>query len=261
MAEAKTTSPAPEAVTVNLTPMLMPGAMLVSSIIMSLSLILSANIVAGGKGLALGTNTNNNAAAAAGTGTGTVTAGKTSIDDDPLLGNKAEAKVAIVEFSDFECPFCQRFHNDTFTSIKKDYIDTGKAVFVYRDYPLTFHEPGATDAAMAGECVQELGGDKKFFEFADEAFKYTGSNNRTQLKQIAGQLGLDQNRFNDCLDNNRHAEEIKKDTADGSAAGVSGTPGFIVGTLNADGSVDGEVIAGAQPYAVFQAAIDRQLNK
>lgn len=99
-----------------------------------------------------------------------------SIDDDPIKGNKSKVKVALVEFSDFECPFCQRYHNETFDQIIKNYVDTGKIAYVYRDFPLSFHEPKASEAAAAANCVKEIAGDDKYFEFSKLYYASTQSN-------------------------------------------------------------------------------------
>lgn len=101
---------------------------------------------------------------------------KVSIDDDPIKGDKKKAKVALVEFSDFECPFCQKFHKETFPQIVKDYIDTDKIIYVYRDFPLSFHEPKASEAAIAASCVREVAGDDKYFEFSKLYYTNTKSN-------------------------------------------------------------------------------------
>ena len=101
---------------------------------------------------------------------------KVSIDDDPILGDKNKAKVAIVEFSDYECPFCQKFHNDTFDQLVENYIDNGKVIYVYRDFPLSFHEPKASEAAAAANCVKEVAGDEKYFEFSKLYYERTKSN-------------------------------------------------------------------------------------
>lgn len=99
----------------------------------------------------------------------------TSMDDDPVLGN-SNSDVVIVEFSDYECPYCQRHFNQTLPDIKSNYLDTNKAALVYRDLPLPFHDPNASLAANAGECIQELAGDAKYYEFHDTYFKNTKSN-------------------------------------------------------------------------------------
>jgi protein-disulfide isomerase len=103
-------------------------------------------------------------------------AAQISIDDDPLLGNKDEAKVAVVEFSDFECPYCQRFHQTTYDQIINEFVDNGEVVFVYRDFPLSFHDPVATNAAVAMECVQDMEGDEKAFEFIEAYYENTKTN-------------------------------------------------------------------------------------
>ncbi len=103
---------------------------------------------------------------------------KVSIDDDPYLGDKDKVKVALVEFSDFECPFCQKFHNDTFEQIISDYVDSGKIIYVYRDFPLSFHEPKASEAANAANCVQKVAGNEKYFEFSKLYYERTQSNGK-----------------------------------------------------------------------------------
>lgn len=101
---------------------------------------------------------------------------KVDIDDDPIKGNKDTAKVAVVEFSDYECPFCQRFHNDTYDQIISKYVDSGDVIYVYRDFPLSFHEPKASEAASAANCVREVAGDDKYYEFAKLYYEQTISN-------------------------------------------------------------------------------------
>lgn len=100
----------------------------------------------------------------------------TTIDDDPILGDLNSAKVAIVEFSDFECPFCQRHHQTAYKDIVSNYVDTGDAVIVYRDFPLSFHEPKASEAAEAANCVFEVAGDEAFFEFSELYYERTQTN-------------------------------------------------------------------------------------
>src|SRR3989338_9298448 len=94
---------------------------------------------------------------------------KISVDDDPVLGNK-DAKVTVIEFSDYECPFCKRHFDQVYPSLKKDYIDTGKVKLVYRDLPLSFH-PNAQKEAEAAECSRDQGGDEMYFRYHDEMFK------------------------------------------------------------------------------------------
>lgn len=186
-----------------------------------------------------------------------------SIDDDPVLGDKDSAKVAIVEFSDFECPFCKRHHEETHDQIVENFVNTGEAILVYRDFPLSFHDPLATTSAMAAECVQDQAGDAKFFEYAQKIYDTTESNGQgmevSELYDLANDIGVDGNAVKSCVDDDKFADEIAKDIEDGSAAGITGTPGFIIGVLNDDGTVNGEIVSGAQAYSTFEDAINRQL--
>ncbi|MBI4148856.1 DsbA family protein [Candidatus Woesearchaeota archaeon] len=169
------------------------------------------------------------------------------VDDDPALGDK-NAPVTIVEFSDFQCPFCGRFRSETFDQIKSQYIDTGKVRFVYRDFPLSSIHPNAQKAAEAAECADEQG---KFWEYHDKIFLNQPALSPGSLKSWAAELSLDAKKFNDCLDSGKMAAEVSKDLADASRAGGRGTPYFIVGNAP---------ISGAVPFSVFQQAIEAQLG-
>ena len=189
---------------------------------------------------------------------------KVSIDDDAVLGDK-NAPLTMIEFSDYECPFCKRHFTDVYPQIKKDYIDTGKVKFVFRDYiAVPSHNPLATSQAMAAECSREQGGDSVYFKYHDEIFKRTTSNGNgmavLQLGVIAKDLGLNVSAFQSCLDSNKYKDEVNKDIADGQKVGVNGTPSFFVGKSNSSGTIDGTIIVGAQPYAAFQTAIDQLLK-
>lgn len=167
------------------------------------------------------------------------------VDDDAVKGDP-DAPVTIVEWSDYECPFCSRFYSQTLGQIESEYIDTGKVKLVYRDFPLSFH-PQAQKSAEAAECAGDQG---KYYEMHDMLFEKGVSGGVTSFKQYAADLGLDTAEFNECLDSGKHAAEISKDMQDGQAAGIRGTPGFVI---------NGRVISGAQPYANFKAAIDAAL--
>ena len=191
------------------------------------------------------------------------TKGVASIDDDPVLGDK-NAPVTVIEFSDYECPFCKRHFDQTHQELVKKYIETGKVKLVFRDFPLSFHDPMATKEAVAANCAREQGGDKKYFEFHDEIFKRTISNgnglNDEKIQTIAKDLGLNTGKFTTCLSNQAQTDEVKKDIADGTAAGASGTPTFLIGKTTSNGEIDGELLIGAQPFAAFQAVIDPMLQ-
>ena len=173
-----------------------------------------------------------------------------SADDDAFLGEK-DAPVTIIEFTDYQCPYCGRHFSQTMGQIKSTYVDTGKVKYVVRDYPLNFH-PFAQKAAEATECAADQG---KFWEMHDKLFQNQTTLDIPSLKTYAGALGLTQSSFDDCLDSGKYASEVQKDLTDGQAVGISGTPGFWV--IGADG--EGEIVSGAVPFANFQAAIDRHL--
>lgn len=187
---------------------------------------------------------------------------KVSIDDDAVLGDK-NAKVTLIDFTDYECPFCKKYFDDTFTQIKKDYIDTGKIKYVVRDLPLSFHA-NAHKEAQAAECAREQGGDEAYFKYHDEIFKRTTSGGTgislDKLSGIATDLGLDGQALQSCLDSDKYKTEVDKDLADASAVGASGTPTFFIGRSSADGIITGTKIVGAQPYSAFQTELDKQLK-
>jgi len=182
-----------------------------------------------------------------------------SLDDDPVKGNP-DAAITIVEFSDFQCPFCKRFHETTLPLIQKNYIDTGKVKFVYRDYPIqSLHPNGAFPAALASECADEQG---MFWEYHDKLFQNQKNWERlgtedvvNVLKAYAEELGLNTNQFNDCLISAKYLDEVQKDLNDGLSYGVTGTPGFFIGNEE-DGYIK---VTGAQPYSVFQNVLDQML--
>lgn len=189
---------------------------------------------------------------------------KVSVDNDAVLGDK-NAPLTMIEFSDYECPFCKRHFTDVYPQIKKDYIDTGKVKLVFRDFiAVPSHNPLATSQAMAAECAREQGGDSVYYKYHDEIFKKTTSGGNgmqvSQLATIATSLGLNATKLQQCLDSNKYKDEVEKDVAYGSTVGVSGTPSFFVGKSSADGVIDGTIIVGAQPYSAFKVIIDEILK-
>ncbi len=177
-----------------------------------------------------------------------------SADDDAVLGDP-NAPITLIEFSDFQCSFCRKFMKETLPQIKKEYIDTGKARLVYRDFPLSFH-PGAIPAAEGAECAREQG---KFWDMHDAIFNEqekqgSGTIQFTALdvKKWAAKIVLNATKFNQCLDSRKYKAEVEKDIADGVVAGVSGTPAVFV---------NGRLVVGAQPFTAFKVVIDEELKK
>ena len=176
-----------------------------------------------------------------------------SEDNDPSIGDK-NAKVVIIEFSDFQCPFCKRLFDDTFKKLKQEYIDTGKVRLVYRDYPLSFHANSQV-AAEASGCANDQG---KFWEMHDKLFEnqdawssLPNDGAKEKFGEFATQIGLDVNSFTSCVNSEKYKDEIQKDIDDGTKAGVSGTPTLFI---------NGSIIVGAQPYSTFKSAIDQELK-
>ncbi len=174
-----------------------------------------------------------------------------SADDDPFIGDK-NAPVTVIEFSDFQCPFCERLYQQAEKQLISDYVDTGKIRFVYRDFPLTSIHPDAQKAAEAAECADEQG---KFWEYHNMLFEKQAEWSGvgvTRFKQYAADLKLDTKKFNDCLDTGKYEDEVNKDANDAVSAGARGTPATFV---------NGILVSGAQPYANFKQVIDAELAK
>ena len=174
---------------------------------------------------------------------------KLSVDDDPQKG-PSDAKVTIIEFSDFQCPYCKRAE-PTLNQIFDEYGNNVR--LVYRDFPLSFHQY-AQKAAEASQCAFEQG---KYWEYHDILYENQETLDVASLKQYAKDLGLDSAKFDSCLDSGKYESEVEKDFQDGQAAGVSATPAFFI--LDRDGNVV-ENIVGAQPFSVFKEAIDPLLE-
>lgn len=167
----------------------------------------------------------------------------------PTLGSK-DAKVTIVEFADFQCPFCGRFFSETEPQIKKDYLDSGKAKLSFRDF--AFLGPESNDAALAARCANEQG---KFWQYHDYLYSHQGGENqgvfsKDNLKKFASDLGLNTGQFNDCIDANKYLKDVNDDIAVARKLGVNSTPTVFI---------NGAEVVGAQPYANFKSVIDQAL--
>lgn len=165
--------------------------------------------------------------------------------DDPVLGS-ANAPVTVVEFSDFQCPFCQRVM-PTLKQLRETYGD--RVRIVWKDFPLTSIHPQAFKAAEAGQCAREQG---KFWEYHDRLFANQQALDPEFLKKYASDTGLDTAKFNACLDSAKYAERVQAQMGVGNQLGVSSTPSVFV---------NGRMVSGAQPYEVFTAIIDEELER
>jgi protein-disulfide isomerase len=174
-----------------------------------------------------------------------------------VLG-KSDAPLTMVEFTDYQCPFCGRFEATTFPEIKKNYIDTGKMRLIVRDLPLEGLHPFAMKAAQAAHCASDQG---KFWEMKDLLFKNQKKLDADSLTGYATKnLGLDADSFRKCMADGQHLKEIGAEARYAQSLGITGTPTFIVGKTAGD-SVEGRVIIGAVPYDKFAAIINEALEK
>jgi protein-disulfide isomerase len=162
------------------------------------------------------------------------------------------AKVTVVEYADYQCPYCARFALNTYPKIRAAYIETGQVRWVFRNFAFLGQE--SLWAAEAAECAAEQG---QFLPYHDKLFRSQAGENRgafskDNLKRFARELGLDGAAFDDCLDSGRYREKVQQDTARGRRQGVRATPTFFI---------DGRQLRGAQPFSAFQAAIEKALSE
>jgi protein-disulfide isomerase len=168
---------------------------------------------------------------------------------------RADAPVTLVEFADYQCPFCKRFHTDAYAELKKNYIDTGKVRFVSRDLPLEFH-PFAMKAAEAARCA---GDQNKYWELRDALYTNSAPPSEDVIKKAVESLSLDAKGFQACFDSDKYKADVQKDASEAATLQISGTPTFVL-AKSAPGKLDGVRIVGAQPFAAFQSAIDALLK-
>ena len=167
--------------------------------------------------------------------------------EDHVRGNP-DAPIKLIEYSDFECPFCQRFH-PTMQQVMDEYGD--QVAWVFRHFPLTSIHPNAQKAAEASECVAELGGNEAFWDFTDAVFSGAGLTD-TALTSAATQAGVNEASFATCLSSGKYTQKVNDQLASGQKAGVTGTPGTII--LTEDGK--SQLIPGALPFEQVKVAID-----
>jgi protein-disulfide isomerase len=162
-----------------------------------------------------------------------------------------DAPVTIVEFTDFQCPFCARFYEDSYGQIMSEYVDTGKVKYISRDLPLSFHQ-NAENAALAARCA---GDQNKYFEMHDELFKTQAAwselpDPKAEFSKAAGTIGINEGTFASCYDSGKYRQDIADDLALAAEMGASGTPTFFI---------NGTKLVGAQPFATFKQSIDAAL--
>lgn len=216
---------------------LIPGAIAFAGIIIAIAVMYSVNSPSV-------KNTSKNETAAIG-------AIPAITSTDFVLGDQ-NAPVTVVEYGDFQCPFCGKFFRDTESVLRENYVKTGKIKFIWRDFAFLGQE--SFWAANAARCAGDQG---KFWEYHDYIFnnqqgENQGAFSKTNLKNFASALSLDKEKFNACLDSNKYDETVKKDSKDGADAGVQGTPAIFI---------NDKIYVGALPTATFTQIINDELNR
>jgi protein-disulfide isomerase len=179
---------------------------------------------------------------------------KLAADANWFAQGSDQAPVVLVEFSDFECPYCTQFNKEVFPKLKAAYIDTGKVRFVSREYPLDFH-PDAFNAALAARCG---GAQDHYWQMRDLIIDNSADLSMSALEQEAQRLSLDTSKFRTCMKDDTSVAAIKRDVSDGQSIGVTGTPAFLLGKTR-NNVIEGVRIDGAQPYTQLASAIDSAL--
>ena len=169
---------------------------------------------------------------------------------------RGDAPLTMVEFTDYQCPYCTKFHTTVFEDLKKNYIDTGKIHFISRDLPLGFHA-NAMGAARAGRCAGEQG---KFWEMRNVLINNSKDLSPEAVAKYAQGVGLAMTAFHACFESEKYKDEIQKDIAEANAIGITGTPTFVIGKTTPD-KIEGARFVGAMPLAYFEARIKEATEK
>ncbi len=172
-----------------------------------------------------------------------------NLEGSEWLGSK-DAPLTMVEFTDYQCSYCQKFHLATFPEIRRKYIDTGKVRFASRDLPLEFHS-NAARAAEAAHCAGDQG---RFWPMRDKLVANAEQLGPEQVEGYARELKLNMGAFQSCMSSGKHKDAVEKDTALALSININGTPGFIIGRSTPEG-VEGSVVLGALPLDAFEAKL------
>jgi protein-disulfide isomerase len=170
----------------------------------------------------------------------------------PYIGDKENATVAVVEYNEFKCSYCLRHLEETVPTLISDYVDTGKIIYVFREFAIY-----GDDAANAAKCVYHLTGTDTYKEFHTNIFNYEDDDD---IYTVAKEVGVDEDAFDACYSERKYQDEVDADFAAGENVGIQGTPGFVVGTFDEEGNVEGVLIPGAYPIETFSEVIDGFLS-
>lgn len=173
----------------------------------------------------------------------------------PVYGD-ANASVAILEFSDFECPYCRRHQKSTVPSLREKYVNSGKVKYLFADFPLSFHSH-AEPAAIAAACANRQG---EFWKMHDMLFEDQGALDEQAFLKFASNLHLNDGEFKLCLKDPKIAAQVRANAQLGESVGVQGTPAFLIGRVRNGVLVDAQLVSGAQPLANFERVLDPLLS-
>jgi protein-disulfide isomerase len=182
--------------------------------------------------------------------------GVVDIGAAPYKG-KADARLTLIEFSDYQCPFCKRHVDMTLPQLTKEYVDTGKLRYVFRDFPLESIHENAFKAAEAAHCAGEQ---QKYWEMHDRLFAHPDALAAKDLREHAKAIGLDSGAFRKCLDSGRHAGAIRTSIAEGEKLGITGTPAVLIGFSDGKQIRNVKLMAGALPFSFFKEEIEKMLS-
>ncbi|HJV66711.1 MAG TPA: thioredoxin domain-containing protein [Geomonas sp.] len=180
---------------------------------------------------------------------------KVKLGKEHSLGN-SNAPIVMLEYTDYQCPFCNRFFTGTFPELKKQYIDTGKMRFITRDFPLDFH-PYSMKAAEAAQCAGEQG---KFWPMKDALMTNSAKLNAELISTLADGIGVDMGKFKGCMDSNKFIPVIKDEVEAARGINIGGTPSFVIGKVSGD-YLEGYLVVGAQPFENFDAVARKVLSE
>jgi len=185
----------------------------------------------------------------------------TSIESEPVLGDLGSATIAIVGYSDINCPFCQRFFNETLPQIEDEYIANNTVVFIHKDYPSVGGADSENVHAIA-ECFSQQKSDSEYYDYIKSLYATGESLNfDTALSIAVDEFDVDEGELRSCADSQETKREIQEDAQEATSLGFNGTPSFVIGRIIDGSIVEGEEVIGAQPYTVFRDAIENQRNQ
>lgn len=186
--------------------------------------------------------------------------GYVKVDKSPILGSQ-DAPVTIIEYTDFDCPVCKAASDEVLPKLKKDYIQTGKAKFIFKSLPIQSTHPEAFRKTEAAYCARAQGGDKAFFAYYDSLFAKFGFsfNLENELVALAEQQSLDADKFRTCLQNRSYKETVEQDILEANLINSPGTPTWLIGKTDGSGLTETVKVNGLIEYPHFQRIITKVL--